>query len=123
MNKLEPTYLRYVIDNLVKGAISAENAAALPIGFIEVYEKELIQFERLREREILFDHLLVWALLKESVSTSLVARILMVEEGSVKSMIEQLSSWFNSTGNGKYQLYHERIRIFILTVSRQHKLD
>lgn len=123
MNKLEPTYLRYVIDNLVKGTISAENAAALPIGFIEVYEKELMQFERLREREILFDHLLVWALLKESVSTSLVARILMVEEGSVKSMIDQLSSWFNSTGNGKYQLYHERIRIFILTKVNDSKIQ
>ena len=123
MNKIEPTYLRYVIDNLVKGTISAENAAGLPNGFVEIYEKELIKFERLSEREELFDQLLVWALLKESVSTNLVAGILKVEESLVKSLIDQLSNWFNSVGNGKYQLYHERIRMFILSKMNDNKIQ
>ena len=37
---LEPTYLRYVYDSLNKGSLNAENAAALPQGFIGLYEEE-----------------------------------------------------------------------------------
>jgi uncharacterized protein YsxB (DUF464 family) len=40
MNKLEPTYLRYVYDGLHKGSINAENASALPQGFIGLFESE-----------------------------------------------------------------------------------
>ena len=50
MNKLEPTYLRYVIDNLVKGTISAENGSSTsrPIG---LYEQEFTQKTQANERE------------------------------------------------------------------------
>ena len=43
MPKLEPTYLRYVYDSLNKGSLNAENAAALPQGFIGLYEQEFTQ--------------------------------------------------------------------------------
>ena len=39
MNLIEPTYLRYVHDNIEKGSLNAENAAALPYGFIGLYEE------------------------------------------------------------------------------------
>ena len=34
MLQLEPTYLRYIYDGLVKGSIHPENAAELPDGLI-----------------------------------------------------------------------------------------
>ena len=34
MSHLEPTYLRYIYDGLVKGSIHQENAAELPEGLI-----------------------------------------------------------------------------------------
>ena len=43
MPNLEPTYLRYVYDSLNKGSLNAENAAALPRGFIGLYEQEFTQ--------------------------------------------------------------------------------
>ena len=43
MAYLEPTYLRYVYDGLNKGSLNPENAAALPQGFIGLYEQEFIQ--------------------------------------------------------------------------------
>ena len=64
MNKLEPTYLRYVIDNLVKGTISAENAAALPQGLIGLYEQEFTQKTQANSREKVLTHLGLWALSK-----------------------------------------------------------
>ena len=43
MPNLEPTYLRFVYDSLNKGLLNAENAAALPRGFIGLYEQEFNQ--------------------------------------------------------------------------------
>lgn len=34
MSHLEPTYLRYIYDGLLKGSIHPENAAELPEGLI-----------------------------------------------------------------------------------------
>jgi hypothetical protein len=39
MPHLEPTYLRYIYDGLVKGSIHPENAAELPDGLIGLYEE------------------------------------------------------------------------------------
>ena len=36
---LEPTYLRYIYDGLVKGSVHSENAADLPEGLIGLYEE------------------------------------------------------------------------------------
>jgi hypothetical protein len=38
-NQLEPAYLRYIYDGLVKGSIHPENAAELPEGIIGLYEE------------------------------------------------------------------------------------
>ena len=39
MPNLEPSYLRYVYDDLNKGLLNAENASTLPQGFIGLYEQ------------------------------------------------------------------------------------
>jgi len=39
MPHLEPTYLRYIYDGLIKGSIHPENAAELPDGLIGLYEE------------------------------------------------------------------------------------
>lgn len=115
MLKLEPTYLRYVIDNLKNGTIGSGNPSALPYGFVDVYEKNISQLKLLQEREELLNYLTLWALLKEAVSINLAAFILGVDKRAMMLLIEKLSSWFNSPEPGKYQLYHERIRIYILS--------
>lgn len=114
MNKLEPTYLRYVIDNLIKGTISAENAAALPQGLIGLYEQEFTQKTQANEREKVLTHLGLWALFKTAVSTKIAAAVLGIDEPQVKEQIDRFSSWFNSPESGKYQLYHERLRLYLL---------
>ena len=39
MNKIEPTYLRYIYDGLNKGSINSQNASSLPNGFIGLFEE------------------------------------------------------------------------------------
>ena len=114
MPNLEPTYLRYVYDSLNKGSLNAENAAALPQGFIGLYEQEFTQKTPSSEREKVLNRLALWALFKGPVSANMAAAILELEEDQMKNLVDTYSSWFNSPESGKYQLYHERLRVYLL---------
>lgn len=114
MPNLEPSYLRYVHDQLATGTLSPENAAALPEGLIGLYEQEFSQNIPVNKRQRLLNHLATWALFKGPVSAAMASKILNVSEGEVKDLIDRYSSWFNSPESGRYQLYHERLRVFIL---------
>ena len=114
MSIIEPTYLRYVYDSLNKGSLNAENAAALPTSLIGLYEQEFSQDVSVHERQELIEKLAIWALFKGPVSTSLAAGILDIEHEQMKNLIDRFSSWFNSPESGKYQLYHERLRVYLL---------
>lgn len=115
MPKLEPTYLRYVYDGLNKGSLNAENASALPQGFIGLYEQEFTQKIPVSERKKVLNQLALWALFKGSVSVNMAAAVLELKEEQMKDLIDRYSSWFNSSETGKYQLYHERIKVFLLS--------
>ena len=114
MPNLEPTYLRYVYDGLNKGSLNAENAAALPQGFIGLYEQEFTQKTPAGERKKVLNQLALWALFKGAVSANMAAAVLELEEEQMKDLVDTYSSWFNSPESGKYQLYHERLRVYLL---------
>ncbi len=114
MTNLEPSYLRYVYDKLNSGALNPENAAALPYGFIGLYEQEFMDDMRVKDRESILNQLTLWALLKGPVSAGFVSNVLGLTEEEGKGLIDRYSSWFNSPDSGKYQLYHERLRVYLL---------
>lgn len=114
MPNVEPTYLRYVYDGLNKGSLNAENAAALPQGFIGLYEQEFTQKIPAGERKKVLNQLALWALFKGPVSANMAAAVLELEEEQMKDLVDTYSSWFNSPESGKYQLYHERLRVYLL---------
>ncbi|MCO4756147.1 MAG: hypothetical protein KC478_16820, partial [Bacteriovoracaceae bacterium] len=111
---IEPIYLRYVHDSLSKGSLNAENAAALPQGFIGIYEQEFTQKTTANERKKVLHQLALWALFKGPVSANMAAAVLELEEEQMKDLVDTYSSWFNSPESGKYQLYHERLRVYLL---------
>ena len=115
MPNIEPTYLRHVYDGLRKGALNKENPSSLPYGFIGLYEQEFLQNIPLSKRSKVLNLLGVWALLKRPVSLSFVTHVLGIEEVLILEFIDEFSSWFNSPESGRYQLYHERLRIFVLS--------
>jgi hypothetical protein len=39
LQNLDPTYLRYIYDNLIKGSVHPENESELPEGLIGLYEE------------------------------------------------------------------------------------
>ncbi len=115
MTNLEPTYLRYVYDSLNKGSLNAENEAALPHGFIGLYEQEFTQKTPANKRKKVLNQLALWALFKGPVSANMAAAILELEEQQMRDLVDTYSSWFNSPESGKYQLYHERLKVYLLS--------
>lgn len=120
---IEPIYLRYVHDSLSKGSLNAENAAALPLGFIGLYEQEFTQKTTANERKKVLNQLALWALFKGPVSANLAAAVLEIDEEQIKTLIDRYSSWFNSPESGKYQLYHERIKVFLLSKTNDSLIE
>ena len=123
MNKLEPTYLRYVYDGLDKGSISSNNPTSLPIGFIGLFEDEFPSSMPLKERMSLLNRLAMWALLKGPVSIEMVAEILNEESDRTKALVDRYSKWFNSPEPGKYVLFHDRLRSYLIQKLSDHEVQ
>ena len=114
MSNLEPTYLRYIYDGLFKGSIHPENAAELPDGLIGLYEEVFDERTSVIQRQKLLQRFAIWALLKKEVSAVFVAEVLGETEDDIQEFISTYSAWFNSPESGMYQLYHERLKVYLL---------
>jgi hypothetical protein len=53
-------------------------------------------------------------LVKKEVSADFVSEVLEQPVEEIRAFISTYSSWFNSPENGKYQLYHERLKVYLL---------
>jgi hypothetical protein len=114
MLHLEPTYLRYIYDGLIKGSIHPENAAELPEGLIGLYEEAFDEKQPVHLRQQLLERFAIWSLFKKDVSAQFVAEVLNQTEEEIQEFIATYSAWFNSPESGKYQLYHERLKVYLL---------
>jgi hypothetical protein len=114
MLHLEPTYLRFIYDGLIKGSIHPENAAELPEGLIGLYEEAFDEKQSVHIRQQLLERFAIWALLKKEVSAQFVSEVLNQSEEENQEFIATYSAWFNSPESGKYQLYHERLKVYLL---------
>ena len=114
MPHLEPTYLRYIYDGLVKGDLHPENSAELPEGLIGLYEEPFNESVAVGDRQKLLQRFAIWALLKKEVSVAFVAEVLNDSENEIQDFIATYSAWFNSPEMGKYQLYHDRLKVYLL---------
>ena len=114
MSHLEPSYLRYIYDGLDKGELHPDNSAALPEGLTGLYEAAFEESKPARERQKLLENFAIWALLKKDVSAQFVAEILDVPTQEIIDFIATYSNWYTSPESGKYQLYHERLKVYLL---------
>jgi hypothetical protein len=97
------------------GAVHKDNVSALPLGLMGMYEEASPPASNIKEREKFLELFSVWALLKKEVSAQFVLHLLHGwTEEQVIAYITQYSKWFNSPVSGRYALYHDRLRTFIL---------
>jgi hypothetical protein len=118
----DPTYLRTIHDGLLSGVLHKDNASSLPMCIVGMYEESLPAAYNVYERKKFLEFFAVWALLKKEVSvTFLMALLEGWSEETIIYYINKYSKWFNSPQSGKYVLYHERLRAFVLQkISKTH---
>ncbi len=130
MSALDPSYLRSIRDGILNGNIEVNNNEALPDGLVGLYDQELFPpTMKWKERKETLHFFLVFALAPKEISADFAARILIderynqSEEDSskeekrlqrVNELIQRHSKRFSSAGSGKYRLYHERFRLYVL---------
>ncbi|MFY7669194.1 MAG: hypothetical protein ACOVQG_10640, partial [Crocinitomicaceae bacterium] len=106
------------------------NNEALPDGLVGLYDKELFPpTMKWKERRELLHFFLVFALAQKEISADFAAEILgdewydHADENSskeekrlqrVNELIQLHSKRFSSAGSGRYRLYHERFRVYVL---------
>ena len=122
MSMIDPTYIRTIYDGLLLGTLHKDNASALPMGLVGMYEEALPPASNVNERKKFLDFFSVWALLRKEVSVTFLIPLLEGwSEETIIYYINKYSKWFNSPQSGKYVLYHERLRAFILQkISKNH---
>ncbi len=114
MQNLDPTYLRYIYHGLIKGSVHSENESELPEGLISLYEEAFEEHLPVLQRQQLLQRFALFALLKKEVSAAFVAEVLGESETDILEFINTYASWFNSPEPGKFQMYHERLKVYLL---------
>ncbi len=122
-NKIDPSYLRYIHDGLHSGSIHAENASSLPEGLTGLYEASFLGELNVKESQQLLKRFAYFSVIKKEVSCHFVAITLDEPESEIVDFITTYSKWFNSAQAGKYSIYHERLRTYILSSISQNEFD
>jgi hypothetical protein len=81
---------------------------------IGLYEEAFDERQPVHLRQQLLERFAIWALLEKEVSAQFVAEVLNQPEPEIQEFIATYSVWFNSPESGKYQLYHERLKVYLL---------
>lgn len=139
MSCLDPSYIRSIRDGILRGNIEANNNEALPDGLVGLYDKELFPpTMKWKERSELLHFLLVFSLAQKEISAEFAAEILGDEWFNhsyekiskeekrlqrVNELIQLHSKRFSSAGGGKYRLYHERFRVYVLQKLSEKELQ
>jgi len=115
MKMIDPTYLRMIHAGLLSGSVHKDNASALPQGLVGMYEEALPPASNVNDRKKFLEFFTVWALLKKEVSAGFLSAILNEKNNArVLDDLSVYSRFFNSPVAGRYILYHENFRAFIL---------
>ena len=113
MKMIDPTYLRFVCDELNSGKLDKSNLSGLPIGVSSFFDK-IFDYENLiTERKDLLDKFTNMALLRSGISLEYMAILTASPIYDWKQFIHRYSQYFNVDTLGSYRLYHDRFIIFL----------
>jgi tetratricopeptide (TPR) repeat protein len=107
-----------------------DNASALPEGLTGLYASALPASQHVGGRNRFMEFFTPWVLVQKEVSAAMVADILTEWLGHVQwteqTVLEEIASWskwFNVPTAGTFQIYHERLRAYILQRNSEHQME
>jgi tetratricopeptide (TPR) repeat protein len=86
-----------------------------------LYESSFLGHSNVNNSQKLLKRFAYFSLLKKEVSCHFIAIALNESEIEIKEFVSTFSKWFNSAQVGKYTIYHERLRVYILSKLSQNE--
>ena len=117
MKVIDPTYLRFVCDELISGKLDKSSLYALPIGVSSFFDKIFDFNDSIISRSDSLDMFTSMALFKEGIGLEQISTLTTRSTDDWKQFIQLYSRYFNVDNNGNYRLFHDRLIVFFLQKS------
>ena len=117
MKVIDPTYLRFVCDELISGKLDKSSLYALPIGVSSFFDKVFDFNDSIISRSDSLDMFTSMALFKEGIGLEQISTLTTRSTDDWKQFIQLYSRYFNVDNNGNYRLFHDRLIVFFLQKS------
>lgn len=114
MKVIDPTYLRFVCDELISGKLDKANLSALPIGVSSFFDRIFDSNDSIIRRQDSLELFTSMALLREGASLEQISTLTASSTDDWKQFIQLYSRYFNVDNKGKYRLFHDRLIVFLL---------
>ena len=114
MKVIDPTYLRFVCDELISGKLDKANLSALPIGVSSFFDRIFDSNDSIIRRQDSLEMFTSMALLREGASLEQISTLSASSTDDWKQFIQFFSRYFNVDNKGKYRLFHDRLIVFLL---------
>lgn len=121
MKVIDPTYLRFICDELISGKLDKSNLNALPIGVTSFFDKIFVFNDSIISRSVSLDMFTSMALLGEGASIEQISTLTARSTDEWNQFIQLYSRYFNVDNNGNYRLFHYRLIVFFLQRSNSSK--
>ena len=119
MNMIDPTYLRFVCDELKSGKLDKSNLSALPNGVSSFFDKIFDVDKSIIERRITLDKFIVIALLRSGISLEYLTILSASSIYDWEQFVQLYSRYFNLDSWGNYRLFHDRLVVFLFQRSNE----
>ena len=120
MKVIDPTYLRFVCDELISGKLDKSSLYVLPIGVSSFFDKIFDFNDSIISRSDSLDMFTSMALFKEGIGLEQISTLTTRSTDDWKQFIQLYSRYFNVDNNGNYRLFHDRLIVFFLQKSNNY---
>jgi hypothetical protein len=122
MNMIDPTYLRFVCDELKSGKLDRSNLTALPNGVSSFFDKILADEKSIIERRITLDKFIFTALLRSGISLEYLAILSASSLNDWEQFVQLYTRYFNLDSLGNFRLFHDRLVVFLFQKSNDFEI-
>jgi hypothetical protein len=122
MKVIDPTYLRFVCDELKSGKLDKTNLSALPIGVSSFFDKIFDFNDSIIRRKVSLDMFTSMALLREGTGLEQISTLSACSTDDWKQFIQLYSRYFNVDNKGNYRLFHDRLIVFFIQKSNHNNV-
>jgi hypothetical protein len=113
MKMIDPTYLRFLCDELKSGKLDRSNLGLLPIGVTSFFDRIFNVNDSIIERNYSLDKFISMSLLGAGSSLEQISSLTAQPIDEWHKFIQQYAHFFSADSQGNYRLFHDRFGAYL----------